>query len=227
MLGVYGFIIGINIALILFPIIESIEVFSSVQIADLAQRGFLPNWSGHFVNLLLRWFMIFVAFGSIETITNVISVILGFKINDKNNVYGERDKKKGKIKRSGEASVIERGDEVIKGSKEFIASATSLISGKFLVDGAENVVSSAASLIPGNAMVHAAQSHLEFKRGQNAISDQQGELENAMRNGVQANYKSGATPAEKAAEDARVAGINTQNVSAETQKLTNMMPKKK
>ena len=182
LLYVYSLVLGINIVLLLFPVIESVNVFSNSQISDLAARGMIPDWSGDFVNMLLRWLMIFVAFGSIETIVNVLSQILGFKIK---NVYG---REKGKIKRSGDSSVIGRGDEVLAGAKEFSGSAIKLISGKFIVDGIKEVGKDAAGLIPTGALWKngaEAKRNWEAKKG---VENEMKTFENDIRTGNVGNF---------------------------------------
>ena len=162
LLSVYGIVIGINIVLIFFPIIDGIEVFTAQDFVEIPMLKSLPSsWTVTFVNFLLKMMFTFVSFSLLKTIVQTVSSIMG----------------------TGGEDVIKRGDEAMSQTKKIVNTVKDVVSGQVIVNAVKNAKNEALGFIPANAIVHDIAENNKFKR-------RQGELANA-KNELGASIKSG------------------------------------
>jgi len=157
--SVYGVVIGFNLVLLMFPIVDRIQIFSAADFENIQALGFLPHdWSAHFINEIFRIFMIFALFTLFKTIISVISSILGTKTN-----------------------VIERGDDAIKEATGVVKKASDIVTGKVLVDTFNNAKSTALGFVPGSAMIQEAVDRNKFMKSQKSLRESAKDLSKTMR----------------------------------------------
>ena len=162
LLSVYGVVIGLNIVLLLHPIIDSLNIFTPMDFELAYANGIIPeSWSAEFVNFLLETVFLFVSFTLFQTAIKVISSVLGVGTD-----------------------VIARGDDAIGGAKKIIKKSKDVVTGKVVVDAAKGAVDTAKGFIPGSAIVHdLAESNKFYKETIKPLKDTAKELSKSVNSG--------------------------------------------
>ena len=192
LLSVYALVLSINMVLLLYPVVERINIFSLADFERAQALFIIPNsWSVGFVNMLIRWLFVFCLFGFLDIGIGVIAELLGYKLKGKAIPDWEKDKKKGWLNKTKdpESNVADRGDLVIDSAKNVVKTAGDVISGKMLVDTIKEGVGDVVGMIPGSAIYGEWKDKKKFKAGQDKITGAQGDLEAAMMSGKNADIE--------------------------------------
>ncbi len=174
----YGFILGINFILMLFPVIEQIEFFTAEEIATttiirrignvLFLLGFTPNQLATLLNLLVTLFFEIVAFTMLETAPQMISSFTGGEELDTNKAAGEVF---GNIKKSTLS--------VVKGVLTLTVPITKVAT--FAVSAAKDPKALAKKLIPGSAVVEEAKRKKYIKDKKKERDEAEDELMESLK----------------------------------------------
>ena len=168
-LGLYGLIIGINLALILIPIAADIELFVPGDFAN-TMFGIIPNATAEFFNYIFQLIFTLVGISFIFEISGLVQEFVG----------------------SG-SDIVKDGGEVIEGSTEIYKNAAEAISGKKLLDSVRNITGYTdpktgeyhAGWIPGTAAIGAVKHAKEAKFGREKNAEQMEAKTAATKNKMQ------------------------------------------
>lgn len=150
LLSIYGVVVGINVVLIVTPVMDQIDFFTTSDIQSAINLGEIgAGMTAGALNFLIRIFFVLVALSSIKPFMVAISKMLGFVDVTE---LSKDDKKAGK---SEEVVILKEGDEVISGISNTFKTAGSVISGKYFMDKANEVYDLATKVaLPGKAIIH-------------------------------------------------------------------------
>ena len=181
--SVYGVVIGLNLVLLLFPIVDGITIFTPADFDNIVARGILPSsWSAALANHLMRFMMILALFALFKTIIQIVSSIIG----------------------RGDGDVINRGERALKESKKLIKTASSVVTGKVVLDGVKAVKDTAIGFIPGSAVVQEAADFFSYegkkRKLDKAIKSVKNEINTGDNTSLEMAGKNAQTEADKAKE---------------------------
>ena len=150
LLSIYGVVVGINLVLLVCPIIYSVEIFSPADIQKaytfkLLPISFASYYGAGIVNFILQFLFVFVSFSSIEKfikITEGLATNWQAKDDDKDM---ETSKKLG--------AILKDGENVVNDLKKLPQKAADIISYKVVVDAVDKVKSTLTGFIPGSAII--------------------------------------------------------------------------
>lgn len=167
MLSVYGVVIGINLVMIIYPIVDTIKLFSEADFQNLVAMGVIPTglWTAEFVNFLVNLMMLLAAFSLFQSAINVISSVIKSDYNAKTD------------------NLLTRGDEVVKNAKSLVEKTKNVITGKALLDAGKYVVDTAVGFVPGSAIVHEIADRSKFKKGQSKMANSRNDLAAGIKSG--------------------------------------------
>lgn len=142
LLSIYSVIVGINVVLLLVPVAWNIDLFTKEDIAYAINVGELgASMSAEFLNVLMHFLLVLVAFASLEPF---IKAIGGFLLNL------SKDENKS-IKTN---TIIDDGKTVINDLQNLPKKVGSVVSGKVFIDGVKKVGEVAQDFaLPGKAII--------------------------------------------------------------------------
>ena len=172
-INVYGVVLGINLVLIIQPIIDSIQIFSEADFQRMLMSGLIPpDWTAGFVNLIIYLIMLLASFTLFKTLINLVSSLIapGFE-------------KEG-------GNLLERGKQTTETFGKMVKTTGDIVSGKIIVDAVTGIKDAAIGFIPGSAIIGSIADSIKFNSEQDAIASSRNDLKAAMQSGDKAKTAS-------------------------------------
>jgi len=166
-LSIYGVIVGLNLIMMLYPVIDSITFFTASDFETLSGLKFIPaDWTASFMNILIQFLMTFALFGLLNTTIKMLNQLM----NPKNYKEGAFD-------------IVSRGGTTIGNTKAMIKNVSDTITGKKLLDGVNELKNTTVGMIPGSAVFSAVKDKIKFGQTQSEMADSRNDLAAAMKSG--------------------------------------------
>ena len=164
-LSIYGVVIGINLVMIIYPIVDTIQIFSEADFQNLVAKSIIPaDWTANFVNFIINLMMLLASFALFKSVIKVISSVIRTDYKD-------------------EAGIMARGDEVTRTAKSLFEKTKDVITGQALLNMGKNVVDTAVGFVPGSAVFSTAAKHKKFRDGQNHMANSRNDLAAGVKSG--------------------------------------------
>lgn len=137
--SIYGIVLGVNFVLLLFPAVETLQLFTTEGIqraVDLRQLPF--GFSAGLANNIAVLFFFLVLMSMVQ---KVITLIEGFMMSG----YG--------LKEDDLGGIINDGTKVVSDIKKVAKTTGDVITGKIFLDIGKKALNSAAGFVPGSAII--------------------------------------------------------------------------
>jgi len=176
-LSIFGLVVGINLVLMLYPIIESINIFTAADFERAASLGIIPEtWTAAFANFLIKMMMTFAAFSIIELAVAMLSKLLGIDVGTSSKPGNDKDK-----------NILIRGKQAMEATQSVVVTAGKVVSGKILVDMADNIKNTVVGFVPGSAVIGDVADAIKFKKKQTEMANSRVDLKNTLKRATPTN----------------------------------------
>lgn len=140
LLSMYAVVIGVNLVLLIVPILSEIDVFTKADIEFAIGAGELgATITADFLNMFVYFLFVLVAFASIQPfITSISELVM-----------------KGGTNKNGEASVVADGEMVVNELKKTAGRVGNFVSGKAFIEAGSKIMKDVTTFaLPGSEIVN-------------------------------------------------------------------------
>lgn len=157
LLSVYAVVVGMNLVLLLAPIVNRIDVFTKADFIGFTDGGNLSDWSAMataaIYNKISDILFMLVAFSSIDPIIRIL-----------NDYAGENGSKDDKGKQAYSSKLLEDGDKAVNDLKNAGNRVGGVITGKVFIDAGKEIIDTATQMaMPGSHLVAGAAKSIQDK----------------------------------------------------------------
>lgn len=191
-LSLYGVVIGINIMLLLFPVIDGLDLITPEMVASAFGGRMFAGATAMFLNYLCELLFILVGFTSIQRFGILIELLIDENSHDEEDInysvttikeiFGKGARQKKKDDPAAVSGVIKTGAMVVNDLSALPKKVGNIVSGKVFVDMKNKAVDAAVSMIPGGAVVREAKDYIEHKKEQSNMNKDVGDIKEKIKN---------------------------------------------
>ena len=176
LLSLYGIVVGINIVLLLFPIIDGLDLITPEMVASAFGGRLFAGATAMFLNYLAEVLFMLVGFTSIQRFGVLIEMLIDENSHDEEDVnysvfnaieiLGKAKHQKKKDDPPGTGGIVQDGAMVVNDLAQLPKTVGNIVSGQILIDMKDKAVDAAMSMLPGGAVVKEVKDrkeHLEQK----------------------------------------------------------------
>lgn len=192
LLSLYGIVVGINIMLLLFPIIDGLDLITPEMVASAFGGRLFAGATAMFLNYLCEVLFILVGFTSIQRFGVLIELLIdenshededvNYSVFNAIEILGKGKKQSKKDDLPGTGGIIQDGAMVVNDLAKLPKTVGNIVSGKIVMDMKDKAVDAVYSMLPGGAVVKEAKDFAEHHKQKKQMNADTQEMKDKVKN---------------------------------------------